>query len=200
MFDLYRRHYCLFAHVRGALDRLRAVLQRLCAAGLKIKPAKTFLLQRSVGFLGHLVSADGISAQPEKTVQILNWGAPQCLRDVRAFIGITSYYRKFVKGYAALAAPLTALMAKNRAFVWTQGCQEAFEELKCVLASPPILAMPIDGGQHVLDCYVSDYAIGCVLSQIQGDETRVVAYASRHLSPRERNYCVTRRELLAVVN
>ena len=181
------------------LSRLRMVLDRLQAGGLKIKPSKSFLLQRSVGFLGHLISADGISAHPEKTEQILNWGTPQCVRDVRAFIGITSYYRKFVKNYAAVASPLTGLTAKNKVFVWSAECQTAFETLKRALASTPILAMPIDGGKYVLDTDSSDFAIGAVLSQQQGEEERVIAYASRHLSPRERNYCVTRRELLAVV-
>jgi hypothetical protein len=77
-----------------------------------------------------LVTADEVCARPEKTAQILNWGVPQCLRDVRAFIGMTSYYRKFVKDYAAVAAPLTALMDKNRAFNWNRVCQEAFDKLK----------------------------------------------------------------------
>jgi hypothetical protein len=181
------------------LSRLRTVLSRLENAGLKIKPSKTFLLRRSVGFLGHLISAEGIGAHPEKTEQILNWGTPRCVRDVRAFIGITSYYRKYVKDYATIAAPLTALTGKNRQFVWSGQCEDAFISLKRALASPPILAMPIDDGQYVLDTDSSDFAIGAVLSQVQNGEERVIAYASRHLCQREQNYCVTRRELLAVV-
>ena len=181
------------------LSRLRTVLGRLKNAGLKIKPSKTFLLRRSVGFLGHFISAEGISTHPEKTEQILNWGTPRCVRDVRAFIGITSYYRKFVKDYAITAAPLTALTGKNRPFLWSAQCEDAFVSLKRALASPPILAMPIDGGQYVLDTDSSDFAIGAVLSQVQNGEERVIAYASRHLCKREQNYCVTRRELLAVV-
>jgi len=145
-------------------DRLQITLKRLCQAGLKIKPSKTFLIQRSVGFLGHLVSAEGVSAHPDKVTHILNWGTPRCLKDVRAFVGITSYYRKFVKGYAAVAAPLTALMSKNKVFAWSPECQEAFDRLKASLASPPILAMPVEGAQYLLDTDASDFAIGAVLS------------------------------------
>jgi transposase InsO family protein len=181
------------------LSRLRTVLGRLQDAGLKIKPSKTYLLRRSVGFLDHLISAEGIGAHPEKTEQILNWGTPRCVRDVRAFIGITSYYRKHVKNYAAIASPLTSLTAKNRQFEWSPECQNAFDTLKRALASPPILAMPRDEGQYLLDTDSSDFAIGAVLSQIQDNEERVIAYASRHLCAREQNYCVTRRELLAAV-
>lgn len=181
------------------LSRLESVLSRLQAGGLKIKPSKSFLLRRSVGFLGHLISDQGISAHPEKTEQITEWATPRCVRDVRAFVGITSYYRKFVKNYAEIASPLTALTAKNRVFQWTQDCEDAFQELKQALTGPPVLAMPTDHDQYILDADSSDFAIGAVLSQIQGGQERVIVYASRHLSPREQNYCVTRRELLAVV-
>jgi transposase InsO family protein len=181
-------------------ERLCIVLSRICQAGLKVKPSKTALLQKSVGFLGHLVSAAGVQAHPEKTKQILDWGVPRCLRDVRAFIGISSYYRKYINGYARTAAPLTALLSKGRAFEWTQECQHAFDELKRALTNPPILALPQDNCQYILDTDSSAFAIGAVLSQVQDGETRVIAYASKHLSTREQNYCVTRRELLAVVH
>ena len=112
---------------------------------------------------------------------------------------MTSYYRKFIKGYADLAAPLTALMAKNRPFIWSEACERAFVSLKQALMSPPVLAMPEQGCQFVLDVDSSDFAIGAVLSQRQRAGERVIAYASRRLSNRERNYCITRRELLALV-
>lgn len=180
--------------------RLRTVLARLVSAKLKIKVSKTFLLQRSVSFLGHQISGAGIRAHPDKTTQILNWGRPSCVKDVRAFIGLTSYYRKFVNQYAHIVAPLTALLGKNKMFSWTDECEHAFVALKQALANPPLLAMPVQGQPYILDTDASDFAIGGVLSQVQDGETRVIAYASRRLSSRERNYCVTRRELLAVVN
>ena len=181
-------------------DRLNAVLQRIEDAGLKIKPSKTFALQRSVGFLGHIVSADGVQAHPDKTRQILSWGVPQCIRDVRAYIGITSYYRKYIPRYAEIASPLTAMMqGGGSTFRWTEECQNAFVALKRALTEPPILSLPIDGASYVLDTDASNVAIGAVLSQIQSGEEKVIAYASRHLTRRERNYCTTRKELLAVV-
>ena len=120
--------------------------------------------------------------------------------NVRAFIGITSYYRKYVLNYAKIVSPLTSLLSKSAKFIWSEECERAFISLKQALASPPILAMPIQGNQYVLDTDASDFAICGILSQVQGDQTRVIAYATRRLSPRERNYCTTRKELLAVVN
>jgi hypothetical protein len=122
------------------------------------------LVQKSVGFLGHLVSAAGVQAHPEETQQILNWGVPRCLRDVRAFIEISSYYRKHVNGYARKAAPLTALLAKGRAFEWSEECQRAFDELKLALTNPPIFASPRDNCQNILDTDSSAFSIGAVLS------------------------------------
>jgi len=95
-------------------EHLHIVLARLIRVGLKIKTSKTFLLQRTVSFLGHLVSGDGIRAHPDKTEQILDWGRPTCIKDVRVFIGMTSYYRKFINRYAQIAAPLTALLGKTK--------------------------------------------------------------------------------------
>ena len=181
-------------------DRLKVVLQRLINSGLKIKCSKAFFCRKSVSFLGHLISEEGIQAHPNKTEQILNWGRPRNARDVRAFLGITGYYRRFVKAYAQLAAPLTALLSKNVKFCWTPECESAFVDLKRALAQPPILSMPRQEGQYILDTDSSFFAMGSVLSQVQDGQVRVIAYASRRLSPRERNYCTTRKELLAVVN
>ena len=183
------------------LGRLKLVLQRLRDAKLKIKPSKCSLLQKSVEFLGHLVSENGISAHPDKVSTILEWPTPCSVREVRAFIGICSYYRRFVKDFAQIAAPLHNLTGKSaRAFDWTQSCQESFEMLQRALTSPPILAMPNDVDVYYLDVDASDFAIGGVLSQLQDNAERVIAYGSRKLSRQEVNYCVTRRELLAVVH
>lgn len=180
-------------------ERLEIVLKKIIEAGLKVRPSKSQIMQKSVGFLGHIVSEAGVKAHPEKTRQILEWGVPTCVRDVRAFVGVTSYYRKFVKGYATRVAPLTALLRKNEPFVWSDQCQSAFQDLKQALSSPPILALPREGQQYILDTDSSEFAMGAVLSQVQDGELRVIAYASKQLSRRERNYCTTRRELLAVV-
>jgi len=106
---------------------------------------------------------------------------------------------KFVPACAALAVPLDARTGKNRKFEWTSGCEDGFRKLKEALVSSPILAMPNDRDPFILDTDACEVGIGAVLSQVQDGKERVIAYASRSLSKQERNYCVTRKELLAVV-
>src|SRR5208282_6309307 len=110
--------------------RLRLVLERLRGAGLKLKPSKCFLLQKSVGFLGHVVSAEGVAAHPDKTKAVAEWLVPTCVRDVRAWLGLTGYYRRYVKNYACVAAPLTSALQQGVTFEWTEEMQRSFDELK----------------------------------------------------------------------
>ena len=179
--------------------RLRSVLERLRGAGLKLKPSKCFLMQKSVAFLGHVVSAEGVAAQPEKTKMVAEWPEPTSVKDVRAWLGLTGYYRRYVKDYERIAAPLTSVLKHGIKFEWTDEMQKSFDELKTALTSPPILAMPTLGDVFTLDTDASDEAIGGVLSQAQGGSERVIAYGSRKLSRTEKNYSVTRRELLAII-
>jgi len=157
-------------------------------------------LSKSVSFLGHVVSENGIGTDPDKIKAVSEWPTPTCIKDVRAFVGLASYYRRFVKSFSEIAAPLHELQSHGRTFQWSEDAQRAFDAIKDALTSPPILAMPTDDGQFILDTDASDHSIGAVLSQIQSGTERVVAYASRSLSRREANYCVTRRELLSVVH
>ena len=182
------------------LERLEAVLSRLSQAGLKLKPEKCKFFQKSVSFLGHIISDQGIGTCPEKTRAVVEWPVPTNIREVRSFLGLASYYRRFVRDFASIVAPLHALLKKNQRFAWGDKERKSFEELKRVLTTPPILAMPSDTGELTLDTDASDTGIGAVLSQCQDGVERVVAYASRSLDCRERNYCVTRKELLAVVH
>ena len=181
------------------LERLVRILGRLQSAGLKLKPEKCCLMQRSVSFLGHVVSDQGIATDPEKTKMVTEWPVPNSVKEVRSFLGLTGYYRRFVKDYASIAAPLHFLTKKDQPFVWTEETQEAFETLKDALTSPPILAMPNDTGEFVLDTDACDRTIGAVLSQVQDGIEKVIAYAGRSLDKREVNYCITRKELLAIV-
>src|SRR6218665_1787640 len=181
------------------LLRLGKVFERLRAANLKLKPSKCRLMRRHVDFLRYVISQEGVSVDPSKIRDVVDWPVPQRLKDVRSFLGLCSYYRRFIRDFSILAAPLFALTKKGRAFVWDEGCQGAFELLKQVLTSTPILALPRDEGTYILDCDACDDGIGAVLSQrIEGEE-REINYGSRLLSSAERNYCVTRKELLAVV-
>ena len=181
------------------LERLVRVLDRLRTAGLKLKPEKCSLFQKSVSFLGHVVSENGISTDSAKTQAVAAWPTPTTLKEVRSFLGLAGYYRRFVKNFAQIAAPLNALMRKGESFKWTPEAQASFDTLKAMLTSPPILAMPNDSGDLILDADTSDHSLGAVLSQVQNGTERVIAYASRSLDRREVNYCITRKELLAVV-
>ena len=183
------------------LARLKQVFHRLRQANLKLKPKKCHLFKTKVSYLGHEVSNLGISTQTEKTEAIKNWPTPTNVKEVRSFLGLASYYRRFVKDFASIAKPLHQLTEKKRAgrFEWSSACQLAFDELKHRLTSTPILAYPSLEGELILDTDASNDGIGGVLSQVQDGQERVIAYGSKVLSKAERNYCVTRRELLAVV-
>jgi hypothetical protein len=181
------------------LNRLEQVFCRLRGANLKVKPSKCRLFQRRVEFLGHVVSSAGIEMQAEKVAVVRDWPVPQNLREVRSFLGLCSYYRKFISGFANIAASLHELMKKNTAFVWSEPQQKAFDQLKVSLTTAPILGIPRDEGTFFLDTDASDQGLGAVLSQTQDNAERVIAYASRALSSAERNYCTTRKELLAVI-
>jgi len=185
--------------VSDSLVRLRLLFERIRSAGLKFKFSKCHLLKRSLKFLGHIVSEEGIATNPEKVSAVQDWAVPESVHEVRAFLGLCSYYRKFIEGFADIAAPLHQLTSVNSKFKWDLGCQLAFDTLKERLTNTPILALPTEEDPYVLDTDASGYAIGAVLSQIIDGKERVIAYASRTYNRAEQNYCTTRKELLAVV-
>jgi len=115
-------------------------------------------------------------------------------------LGLASYYRRFVRDFSKIAGPLNGLLQKSHKFEWTAEAQQSFEALKSALTSPPVLVMPCDEGDFTLDTDASNDSIGAVLSQCQNGVERVIAFGSRSLDKRERNYCVTRKELLTVVH
>ncbi|MCG8109893.1 MAG: hypothetical protein JAZ10_03920, partial [Candidatus Thiodiazotropha endolucinida] len=184
----------------GHIDHLKQVFARLTEAGLKLKAKKCIFFKHETSFLGHVVSKEGIKPDPAKINAVRGIQSPRTATDLRSFLGLTSYYRKFVKDYAKLAKPLYELIRPNVSWSWTEACQKAFAHLKEKLTSAPILGYPVvNGSEFILDTDASSYAIGGVLSQIQEGEERVIAYASRTLEKSEQNYCVTRKEMLAVV-
>ena len=187
-------------NVTEIATRLEEVFERLRSAGLKLKPSKCFLFKPQVHYLGHIVSAEGIHTEPDKVKTIQDWPAPTTVTQVKSFIGLASYYRRFIHNFADIATPLHRLSSKNTKFDWSSECQAAFEELKRRLTSAPILAYPAEEGQFILDTDASAFAMGGVLSQVHNDEEHVIAYGSKSFKKEERNYCVTRRELLAVVH
>jgi len=178
---------------------VREVFTRLQAANLKLHASKCCLFQRRVAFLGHLLSENGIEVQDDKVDAVRDWPTPCNLTELGSFLGLCSYYRRFIERFADVAAPLHKLHRKNVAFEWTEEQDDAFNRLKQMLTSAPVLGMPTDNGAFYLDCDASDIGLGAVLSQNQNGSEVVIAYASRILTKAERNYDVTRRELLAIV-
>ena len=181
------------------LDRLDAILSRIGQAGMKLKPSKCRLFQKRVHYLGHVVTEEGVMTDPEKIETVREWPVPTTQTEVRSFLGTASYYRRFVQNFGTIARPLHRLTEKNRPFLWTTECQVAFETLRKKLVEAPILAYPSSEEDFILDTDASATGIGAVLSQVQDGVERPIAYASRGLSKSERNYSVTKRELLAVV-
>ena len=180
------------------LQRVQEVLERIKAAGLKLKPEKCQLFQKEVDFLGHLVSAEGIKPNPHNIEKVKHWPVPKNATEVRRILGLGNYYRRFVQGYSKLVRPLTDLTRKGADFIWTSTCQNAFDSLKQALIGSDIMTYPRDAGQYILDTDASDGQIAGILSQIQDGRERVISYGSRTLGKAEKNYCITDKELLAI--
>ena len=175
------------------LANLELVFEWLHQAGMKLKPKKFDFLKHKVQYLGHIVSDEGVAADSSKLKKVATW-------QVQQFLGFAGYYRRFIQDFTKIAWPLHKLTEHKALFRWTPECQSAFDRLKQHLVTSPVLAYPDYSKPFILDTDASDTGIGAVLSQVDDEgRERAVAYASRLLSKPERQYCVTRRELLAVV-
>ena len=187
------------------LENLRAVFVRVRKNNLKLKASKCHLLQRKVEYLGHEVSGNGIRPSPAKVVSLHDMALPQTLKEVRSFIGICSYYRRFIPHFSELAEPLIALTRKNVVCnTNTDECKGAFESLKRSLINAPQLHYIDPKLPFILDTDASDCAIGACLAQEYTDSDgnvyeRPVAFASKTLNDSRRRYCTTKKELYAVV-
>ena len=186
--------------IEDHLKQMQDIFDRLKQAKLKLKPKKCKLLQTKVKYLGHIVSKEGVETDPDKVKAVRDWPRPSCVKDVRSFIGFCSYYRRFIPNFATVAKPLIRLTEKKVNFVWSDEHENAWLQLRELMADSPVLAYPDKDAQFILDTDASDFGIGAVLSQTIDGVERVIAYGSRVLSRAERRYCITRRELLAVVH
>jgi len=148
------------------LERLAEVFRRFRQAGLKLKPSKCCFLRPRVPYLGHVISAEGVSTDPAKIEAVKRWPVPSRVTDVRSFLGLASYYRIFIQDFAEIAAPLHRLTAKTtEKFKWTPDCDRAFRILKKKFVSAPVLAFPCFGEEFVVDCYASDYGLGAATAR-----------------------------------
>ncbi|KAA3447270.1 DNA/RNA polymerases superfamily protein [Gossypium australe] len=179
----------------GHVEHLRMVLQILRDNQLYAKFSKSEFWLKEVGFLGHIVSGDGIRVDPSKISAIIDWKLPRNVFEVRSFLGLAGYYRWFVKGFSMIATPMTRLLQKDVQFEWTEKCQQSFEKLKALLTEAPVLVQSEPGEEFVVFSDASLNGLGCVLMQ----EGQVIAYVSRQLKPHEMNYPTHDLELATIV-
>lgn len=182
------------------LERLNEVLTCLANAGLQLNTKKCRFASKTIKVLGHVVSKEGIQPDPDKITAVLNFPRPLQQKALRSFLGLASYFRRFIPGFATLASPLNRLLQSDVPFTWSDDCEKAFHALKGALTCRPVLCHFDETRPALLHTDASGTGIGAVLLQ-RDDQSRErpVAYASRSLTPAEKNYSITEQECLAVV-
>ena len=173
---------------------MAAVFGILRANQLFAKLSKCAFVIAKVEYLGHFISVQGVETDPAKIKIVQDWLVPQNVSQLRGFLGLSGYYRKFIRNYAQIARPLTNLLKKG-AFEWTDEAQKAFDSLKGALVSAPVLGIPDFTKTFVIETDASTHGIGVVLMQ----EGHPLAYISKSLGPRWQGLSVYEKELLALV-
>ena len=182
------------------LTNLRKVFERFRNANLKLKPEKCCLAGSEVLYLGYVVSRDGISADPAKVKVVKNFPQPSDVKSLRSFLGLASYYRRFIQDFSKVANPLYALTQKDVEFLWKPVHYDAFRQLKQLLISAPVLAFPDFARDFILETDTSGMGLGAILAQADEDGmVHPIAYASRTLQQHEKNYAITELEALGIV-
>ncbi|KAL2083752.1 hypothetical protein ACEWY4_021525 [Coilia grayii] len=181
-------------------QHVRLVLRRLLENLLFVKAEKCEFHAKTVAFLGYIVAEGAIQMDPTKVSAVTSWPVPENRKQLQQFLGFANFYRRFVRNYSSVAAPLTALTSTKLSFLWTTAAEEAFCNLKNRFTSAPILQVPDPERQFVVEVDASDVGVGAVLSQQRPENNKLhpCAYFSHRLSPAERNYDIGDRELLAV--
>jgi hypothetical protein len=180
---------------------VRMVLEKLREADLCLKPSKCQFHVQEVPFLGFIVGPQGVRMDPEKVEAITSWPVPRSIHDIRVFLGLANFYRRFILNFSKAAAPITALLRKNRRFQWTPEAQSAFESLRTAFTTAPILRHFDPALPAVLETDASDYAIGAIISQRDPDSGRLhpITFHSRKFNSAELNYEIYDKEMLAIV-
>ncbi|KAJ0779178.1 putative nucleotidyltransferase, Ribonuclease H [Helianthus annuus] len=175
------------------LSHLRLVFKTLLDNQLVAKLSKCVFGQTQVGYLGHIVSAESIAVDPEKIVCIQNWPTPKNVKDVRSFLGLAGYYRRFIRQYASIAGPLTDLLKKDN-FTWSPPQEDAFVRLKTLLSSTSVLRLPDFSKPFTIETDALGTGVGAVLSQ----DKQLIAFYSHKLSPRIQQASANQREMFAI--
>jgi hypothetical protein len=181
------------------LQHLGAVLSRLREVNLKLNPSKCCFAAGSIVFLGHVVSKEGTRLDPGKIDAVWQFPVPTIVTNVRSFLGLTGYYRKYIKGYSKVAGPLFELTKKDVVFVWNPECQKAFDDLKKALVQASVLVRPNFQEPFCLDVDWSTKGVGAILSQKEGRFERVIAYASKALTDAQRKFHPMEGECYALI-
>ena len=181
------------------LARLREVFERLRHAKLKLGASKCTFAAKEVSYLGHRVTEEGLLPDPSLLAAIRDIPPPKTATEVRSFLGLAGYYRRYVKGFATIAAPLHALTRKDTLFHWSEDCQAAFEQQKARLTTSPITAFPDFSQAFRLYTDASTAGLGAILAQVRDGKERIICCASRALNKAEKSYPATKLECLAIV-
>jgi len=181
------------------LELIQVIFDKFREANLALNFEKIQICVEETEFLGFKISREGISLIPDRIEPLLNYPVPSTKKRVRSFVGACSYYRKHIPKFAEYTSPLNKLAAPKAVWDWTDECQKSFEALKSCLTSAPILSTPTKTGRYVLEVDASNRALGAVLKQVQGEDLKVIAYASRSLAENELKFSVTEKECLAIL-
>lgn len=179
--------------------KLKSVFSRLRLNNLKLQPDKCEFLHREIAYLGHVITEKGVKANPEKIRSIKDYPKPKDEKQIKQFLGLLGYYRRFIKDFAKHAKPLTQLLKKDVKFHWDESQETAFNHFKSILTTEPILQYPNWKEPFVLTTDASNFAIGAILSQGPVGKDLPIAYASRTLNKAETSYSTSEKELLAIV-
>ena len=180
-------------------EKLEKLLGRLKTANLVLQPEKCKFLCKEIGYLGHVIAQEGVKPDPKKLQAVMQFPQPKNRKNVKQFLGLAGYYRRFVPGFAQIAKPLNNLLKKDVVFKWNEDTQLSFNKLKEILCSSPILQYPDFSRPFIVTVDASDFAMGAVLSQGIIGKDLPIAYASRALQGAQLKYNVTEKELLAVI-
>ena len=187
------------------IKRLQGVFSKLVQAGLKLKPTKCKFFKSRISYLGHIVSSSGIETDPRKVEAVKTWAVPKTVTDVRSFLRLTNYYRRFIKDYAKVARPLNALISgenaskKKKMIEWNSDCQRAFDELKKLCTSVPVLAYAnYKGNSSCIQMRVSLGWEGCCIKSMIKEIRELLHLLVGALTQTERNYLAHKLEFLAL--
>ncbi|CAG4993531.1 unnamed protein product [Colias eurytheme] len=197
---IYLDDVIIYSHdLSSHIHKLRLIFEALREHNLKLQPDKCEFLRREVAYLGHTITDKGVSPNPDKVKAVISYPIPKNPKDIKSFLGLVGYYRKFIKDFSKITKPLTSLLRKDVEFNWSQSQTQAFESLKSMLTNAPILQYPDFSKDFILTTDASNYALGAILSQGDIGKDLPIAYASRTLNKAEGNYSTTEKELLGIL-